>query len=68
MENWKTCKDCRLHLWKVLLWQQWSELTLSSSSAIKLGACVRRMLQAAKQGGIEKWEMGTELQRGSGTQ
>lgn len=39
MENWKTHKDCRLHLWKVLLWQQWSELTLSSSSAIKLGAC-----------------------------
>lgn len=39
MENWKTHKDCRLHLWKVLLWQRWSEPTLSSGAAITLGAC-----------------------------
>lgn len=39
MENWKTHKNCRLHLWKVLPWLQWSEPTPSSGSAIKPGAC-----------------------------
>lgn len=29
---------------------------------------MRCTLQTAKQGAIEKWEMGTELQRGSGAQ
>lgn len=39
MENWKTHKDCGLHLWKALPWLQWSKPTSFSGSAMELGAC-----------------------------